>query len=135
MKKYLLNFCLTFALLALAGCTTPIGATKVSPRQAYQHLHENALNSSHCSADTIRVLNRYDLAEVFQKNPDATLQKLQAIACTDDRRDLLYALSELNYFNADRQSRSVKPGVPHLARNSYFASAIYAYLYLFGEGK
>src|SRR5271170_769790 len=105
MKKYLLNFCLTFALLALAGCTTPIGATKVSPRQAYQHLHQNALNSSQCSADTMRVLHRYDLDEAIVKNPDATLERHQAIASTDDRRDLLYALSELNFFNADRQAR------------------------------
>jgi pimeloyl-ACP methyl ester carboxylesterase len=135
MKKYFLTGCAMVALLLLAGCTTPIGATKVSPRQAYQHLHENALNSSQCSADTMKVLNRYDLDAAFRKNPDATLQKLQAIACTDDRRDLLYALSELNYFNADRQSRSVKPGEWRGARNSYFASAIYAYLYLFGEGK
>ena len=29
--------------------------------------------------------------------------------------------------------RSVKPGVSSLARNSYFAAAIYAYLYLFGD--
>ena len=43
--------------------------------------------------------------------------------------------SELNYLNADRQRRSVKPGVPRLARNSYFASAIYAYLYLFGDSR
>ncbi len=135
MRKYLLNCCMAVVLFALAGCTTPIGADKVSPRQAYQHLHQNALNSSQCSADTMRVLNRYDLDEAFRKDPDATLAKLQSIACTDDRRDLLYALSELNYFNADRQSRSVKPGVPKYARNSYFASAIYAYLYLFGEGE
>jgi pimeloyl-ACP methyl ester carboxylesterase len=135
MKKYFLNACLAVAMMLLAGCVTPIGADKVSPRTAYQHLHENALNSSRCSADTLRVLNRYDLDAAFKKNPDATLEKLQAIACTDDRRDLLYALSELNFQNADRQSRSVKPGVPRLARNSYFASAIYAYLYLFGEGK
>jgi pimeloyl-ACP methyl ester carboxylesterase len=127
--------CLVVALMVLAGCINPIGADKVSPRQAYQHLHENALNSSRCSADTMRVLNRYDLDEAFEKNPDATLEKLQTIACTDDRRDLLYALSELNFLNADRQSRSVKPGVPKFARNSYFTSAIYAYLYLFGEGK
>jgi hypothetical protein len=135
MKKNLLNFCAVLALVFLAGCINPIGADKVSPRTAYQHLNQNALNSSHCSADTMRVLNRYDLDEAFEKNPDATLQKLQAIACTDDRRDLLYALSELNYLNADRQSRSVKPGVPKFASNSYFASAIYAYLYLFSEGK
>lgn len=134
MNKYLLIGCMLVALLALAGCMTPIGADKVSPRMAYQHLNQNALNSSHCSADTMRVLHRYDLDEAFEDNPDATLEKLQAIACTDDRRDLLYALSELNYRNADRQSRSVKPGVPRLARNSYFASAIYAYLFLFGEG-
>ena len=134
MKKYLLSGCVLVALMALAGCMTPIGADQVSPRQAYRHLNENALNSDHCSADTMRVLHRYDLDEAFEENPDATLEKLQAIACTDDRRDLLYALSELNYLNADRQSRSVKPGVPRLARNSYFASAIYAYLYLFGEG-
>jgi pimeloyl-ACP methyl ester carboxylesterase len=134
MKKYLLNCCLAAVLLALAGCVTPIGADKVSARQAYQHLHQNALNSSHCSAETMKVLHRYDLDKAFEKNPDATLKKLQTIACTDDRRDLLYALSELNYQNAERQRRSVKPDVPHFARNSYFASAIYAYLYLFGEG-
>ena len=135
MKKYFLNCFALAALLALAGCTTPIGATRVSPRQAYLYLHQNALNSSQSSAETMRVLNRYDLDEAFQKDPDATLAKLQAIACTDDRRDLLYALSELNYQNADRQSRSVKPGVPKFARNSYFASAIYAYLYLIGESR
>ncbi|HWY30668.1 MAG TPA: hypothetical protein VNX46_07950, partial [Candidatus Acidoferrum sp.] len=134
MKQYLRNGCLIIALLALAGCTTPIGADKVSPRVAYQHLNRNALNSSHCSPDTMRVLHRYDLEGAFANNPDATLAKLQSIACTDDRRDLLYALSELNYLNADRQSRSVKPGVSTHARDSYFASAIYAYLYLFGEG-
>ena len=118
----------------VAGCTTPIGADKVTPRTAYQHLHQNALNSSHCSADTMRVLNRYGLEPAFRKNPDATLTKLQSIACNDDRRDLLYALSELSFQNADRQSRSVKPGVSQHARNGYFTSAIYAYLYLFGEG-
>ena len=133
MKKYLLNVCLAVALLALAGCVTPIGADKVSPRQAYQQLHENALTSDQFSSDARRVLNRYGLEAAFKKNPDATLAKLQAIACTDERRDVIYALSELNYWNADRQSRSVKPGVPKLARNSYFASAIYAYLYLLGE--
>ena len=137
MKKYLLNGCASLALaalVALAGCAAPIGAAKVSPRSAYQQFHQNALNSSDCSAETRRVLNRYDLDEAFEKNPVATLEKLQAIACTDDRRDLLYALSELNYLNADRQRRCVKPWVPRHARDSYFASAIYAWLYLFGDG-
>ena len=133
MKKHLLNGCALVALLMLAGCMTPIGADQVSPRQAYRQLNQNALNSDHCSAETMRVLHRYDLDEAFASDPDATLKRLQAIACNDDRRDLLYSLSELNFLNADRQSRSVKPGVPRLSRNSYFASAIYAYLYLFGD--
>ena len=134
MNKLFLHGCALIALLALAGCATPIGADKVSPRTAYLRLNENALNSSHCSDETMRVLNRYDLDEAFAKNPDATLAQLQTIACTDERRDLLFALSELNFANAERQSRSVKPWEPkQLARNSYFASAIYAYLYLFGD--
>ena len=89
MKKYLFPCCAVLVLLTLTGCLTPIGADKVSSRQAYENLHENALNSSHCSADTLRVLHRYGLDESYQKDPDATLEKLQAIACTDDRRDLL----------------------------------------------
>jgi hypothetical protein len=72
----------------------------------------------------VQVLHRYNLDNTFKNNPDATRAKLQTPACNDDRRDLLHALSELNYWNADRQRQSVKPGVPRLARNSYFASAI-----------
>src|SRR5208282_5233499 len=115
--------CLAVALAALTGCSTPIGADLATPRQAYLHLHQNALNSGDCSGDAKVVLHRYNLEKSFEKNPDATLLQLLVIACADDRRDVLYALCELNYLNADRQSRSVKPGVPPLARNSYFASA------------
>ena len=116
MKKYFLNGCLAVALLALAGCVTPIGADKVTPRQAYNHLHENALTSGQFSSDARRVLNRYHLDETFRKNPAAALEKLQTIACKDERRDVLYALSELSYWNAARQSRSVKRGEPKQAR-------------------
>ena len=133
MKKYFLQGCALMVLLVLAGCTTPIGADKVASRQAYLNLNRNALNSSDCSADTLRVLHRYDLENSFAKNPDATLAKLQAIACGDERRDVIYALSELSFWNAERQSRCVKPGVTKFARDGYFASAIYAYLYLLGE--
>ena len=133
MKK-IIPICL--ALLALlAGCTTPIGADKVAPQQAYRHLHEDALNSGTASAETRQVLHRYNLESAFKKNPDATLAQLQALACTDDRRDLLYALAELNYLNAGRQAREVRRWVPNQSRNSYFASAIYAYLYLLGQSQ
>ena len=135
MKKYLLNCGALLVLMMLAGCRAPIGTELVPARQVYQHLNQNALNSSHWSVETMEVLHRYNLDQAFKENPDATLEKLQTIAGTDNRRDVLYALSELNYVNADRQRHSVKRGVPKLARDSYFASAIYAYLYLFGDGK
>ncbi len=105
----------------LAGCRTPIGADMATPRQAYLDLHQNALNSSRLQRETRRSCCIVTTSkQAFKKNPDATLEKLQAIACTDDRRDLLYALSELNYWNADRQSRSVKPGVPQLRAQQLF---------------
>ena len=112
MKNYLLNLGLILALITLAGCSTPIGADKVSPRAAYLNLHQNALNSGYFSADTRRVLNRYDLEAAIKSDPDATLEQLQTIACNDERRDVTYALSELSYWNAERERRSVKPGVP-----------------------
>jgi hypothetical protein len=101
MKKQLQVCWVLVVLVALAGCTTPIGADKVAPQPAYLQLRQNALNSSRCSAETRQVLHRYGLEAAFAKEPDTTLAKLQAIACTDDRRDLLYALSELNFVNGD----------------------------------
>ena len=129
----LLQGCALAALIVLAGCTNPIGANWAPPQPAYLHLHEDALNSSDCSADTVLVLHRYDLDRSFKRDPDETLKKLHAIACADDRRDILYALSELNYRNADRLSRSPKAWEPRRARDGYFSSSIYAYLYLFGD--
>ena len=103
---WLLHGCVLAALIALTGCTTPIGADLATPRQAYLNLQRNALNSDDCSGDALVVLHRYNLETLFKKNPDATLKKLQAIACADDRRDVLYALSELNYLNAEGRRRN-----------------------------
>jgi len=123
------------ALVLAAGCMAPIGATRVSPRQAYLDLHQNALNSSHYSDDAAEVLHRYDLEKEFKDDPDAAFKQLQDTALRDGRRDVLYALCELNYFTAARVSRSVKPWEPRQARDYYFTCAIYAYLYLLGESE
>jgi pimeloyl-ACP methyl ester carboxylesterase len=122
------------ALLLFAGCSTPIGADKLPPRQAYRLANQTALNSSMCSGDTRLVLRRYDLDRQFAKNPAATLASLHAQATRDDRRDELFALAELNYCHADRLRHSVKPGESRRAPNYFFSAAIYAYLYLLGPG-
>jgi pimeloyl-ACP methyl ester carboxylesterase len=135
MSKQLLQLGAALALIALAGCTTPIGVQKLPPRQAYQNLHRDALNSGQCSQDTVVVLRRYNLEVAFKKDPSAALKQLHDIACTDNRTDVIYALSELSYANAERLRKSVKRGEPQQARDYYFSSAIYAYLYLFGENR
>ncbi len=134
-SKLFLRFGVVAALIVLAGCMTPVGVQKLSPRQAYLNLHRNALNSGQYSEDALVVLRRYNLEESFKQDPAGTLKKLNDIACTDERRDVLYTLSELNYANAERLSRSVKRGEKQQARDYYFTSAIYAYLYLFGANR
>jgi len=121
------------ALLALAGCATPISTDRVSSRQAYRQASANALDGDHYSAGTRLVLRRYDLEEPFEKEPEATLLLLHRKAGSDERRDLLCALAELNYLHASRVEHEVKPWAVRNAPDYYLASALYAYLYLFGD--
>lgn len=120
-------------LLALAGCARPIGAERTSVRQAYRQFAANALEG-HLSDTSRLVLHRYGLEEAFRKDPVAALRTLHEKACADDRRDLLFALAGLNFNEATRLSRSVKPGESRKAPDFYLASAIYAWLYLLGDG-
>ena len=121
------------ALIILAGCTTPVGVDHLMPQDAYLRLHQNALNSGRRSDATQAVLHRYNLDTAFDRDPVGTLKLLHGEACKDDRRDLLYALSELNYLVADRQRRGTNVAGQRQSRDRYFSSAIYAYLYLFGQ--
>jgi pimeloyl-ACP methyl ester carboxylesterase len=130
----LANLALLLAL-GLAGCSHPIGANRVSGRVSYEQLNRSALNSDHCSDASEVVLHRFDLEEPFKKSPADALLFLHEKALTDDRRDLLFALAELNFLHAERLRHSVKPGVPRHAPDCYLSSAIYAYLFLLGEGR
>jgi pimeloyl-ACP methyl ester carboxylesterase len=50
-------------------------------------------------------------------------------------RGLLFALAELSYAAGEHIRRSVKPWDARNARDYYLGSAVYAWLFLFGEGK
>ena len=135
-KQIVLSGALVLVLaLGLAGCAHPIGADRVSGRRSYEQLSRSALNSGRCSDASQAVLHRFDLEKQFRQSPAKTLLFLHEKALTDERRDLLFALAELNFLQADRLQRSVKPGTPRLAPDGYLASAIYAYLFLLGEGR
>src|SRR5215471_3632630 len=101
MKTKPFNNLALVVALAVAGCAHPIGANRVSGRVSYEQLSRSALNSGHCSDASQVVLHRFDLEDEFRRSPDKALLFLHERALTDERRDLLFALAELNFLHAD----------------------------------
>ena len=126
--------CLALSALLLAGCTTPIGATKTSLRVAYRQDQASAMEGE-VSSESRLVLHRFDLDKQFASDPAQTLGFLHEKACQDDRRDLVFALAELSYLHAYRLDHSLKAWEPKRARDYYLSATIYSYLYLFGPGR
>ena len=118
----------------MRGCAAPIGADRVSARRAYAQVEANALRNGKPSAATVSILHRYDLDRLAAQQPDDAVRKLHQQALATGGRDLLFALSELSYVAADRIRRSVKSWDPRDARDFYLGSAVYAWLFLFGDG-
>ena len=71
---------LALPVLLLAGCAAPIGADRVSTRQAYAQVEANALRGGKPSADTVSILHRYDLDRLVVTAPDEAVRRLQAKA-------------------------------------------------------
>jgi len=126
---------LCFLALLLAGCVAPIGADRVTTRQAYEQVEADALRTGKPSAATVSILHRYNLDRVAAREPDEAVRRLHEKAVSTGDRDLLFALAELSFTAGDHIRRSVKPWDPRDARDYYLGSAVYAWLYLFGEGK
>lgn len=118
----------------LASCSTPIGTDRVPPRQTYKQLNQSALTGSKVSSYTALVTHRYDLDKTFAQDPTAALRTLHEQAVKDERRDVLFALAELNYLHAEHLRHRVKQSEARRAPDFYFAAAIYANLYLLGAG-
>ncbi|HAZ42096.1 MAG TPA: hypothetical protein DCY52_07480 [Methylococcaceae bacterium] len=127
---------LGLGLMGLTGCSPPIGVTRVTPEQAYQIATRSPLTGDENSNAAMTVIHRFDLSELYQKDPGAALHQLHLRALDDDRRDLLFALAELNYSWAKTLPNRInsKSGQP-VAEDVYLQSAVYAYLYLLGDGK
>jgi pimeloyl-ACP methyl ester carboxylesterase len=123
------------AVLLLAGCAAPIGADRVSTRQAYAQVDSDALRTGIPSADTMTVLHRYDLDGLARKQPDEAVRRLHKIALKTGARDTLFALAELSYVAGDRIRHSIKPWDLRDPRDYYLGSAVYAWLFLFGQGQ
>lgn len=120
-------------VLMVAGCTSPIGADRVSPRQAYQQVEHNALSTGKPSADAEWIINRYGLRKLAAERPDEAVRELHAEAVKTRDRDILYALAELSFVAGDSISQSIRPWDPRDARDFYLGAAVYSYLFLFSD--
>ncbi|NJN05247.1 MAG: hypothetical protein HC814_00925 [Rhodobacteraceae bacterium] len=126
---------LALAAILIAGCASPIGADRVTTRQAYDQVDASALGTGKPSAKTKEVLHRYSLDQLVVRHPDEAVRQLHEKAVATGERDLLFALAEISYVAGDHIRRSVKPWDQRDARDYYLGSAVYAYLFLFGDGK
>ena len=119
----------------LAGCATPVGVTRISSEESYRHSTSNPLNEGVPSNATRVVLQRYDLTRSYINEPVNTIRSLHKAALSDDRRDILFALAELSYLHGGRLQRSNSWDEVAQGPDYYLLSAVYAYLYLPGDGK
>lgn len=120
--------------LLLTGCVAPIGADRVTTQQAYAQVEANALLTGKPSGTTVAILHRYNLDRTAADQPDEAVHQLHQKAVATGERDLLFALAELSYVAGEHIRREVKPWDPRDPRDYYLGSAVYAWLYLFGNG-
>ncbi len=120
--------------LLLAGCSSPIGVEEVPTRKAYEQVEGNVLSTGEPSSETTVILDRYQLKKLAKKSPDEVVRQLHAKAVATGERDLLFALAEFSYLAGDYYSRSANATAGRDPRDYYLGSALYAWLFLFGDG-
>ena len=127
-----LSFLIVLTLL-VAGCGGAIGTRDVGFQKAYEQINSNAFLDERYSTTSKNVLQRYNMGQLFKEEPFKCLKELHRKIKTDNRRDLLFALAELNYFTAKYTLRDLDDSPLPENREYYLNAAIYAYFYLFDE--
>ncbi|MBB5347373.1 alpha/beta hydrolase [Desulfoprunum benzoelyticum] len=135
MSAYARAIALILALsLLLAGCSTPIGVRRLDPREAYRSSTASPLGGDGASAATVVILHRFNLTAHYQTDPAAAIRILHARALEDKRRDILFALAELAYIEAERLTRSGAAGERRRAPDCFLLAAVYAYRAILDPG-
>jgi pimeloyl-ACP methyl ester carboxylesterase len=137
-KEWMRNFerlilCLSVLLILFLGGCGSIGTRDVGFRKAYEQINANALMDAQYSATSKNVLQRYNMGIYFSEHPLKCLNELHKKTLTDNRRDLLFALAELNYFTAKYTLRDLDDSPLPENRQYYLNAAVYAYFYLFNN--
>jgi pimeloyl-ACP methyl ester carboxylesterase len=114
-------------LLLANACATPIGVVRLDTQEVYRDLTASVLSNAQPSGWSVQVLQRLNLFERFNRDPEGALAELhktiQQQVSEDQLQDRLFALSELSFYHAENS------GQP----SYYGASAVYAYAFLFPE--
>lgn len=110
-------------LFFLSGCATPVGVKHLDPKQVQRNLTASILSSDELSAPTQQILNRANLTDKFKSDPATVLADLHKGLPTATETDRLFALAELSYAYASENG----------PKEYFFASALYAYSFLFPE--
>lgn len=119
--------------LLLAGCATPIGVRKVTPRESYVDSQASPLITGVPSNATTIILRRFDLVDAFSSKPAVIIQQLHGRALLDDRTDILYGLAELSYLYGEQLVKSADAADSSRAPAYFLLAASYAYLFLFAD--
>jgi len=117
----------------MSGCATQIRAREAGVRQTYDKINKSSIRTDTYSDASAAVLHRFFLVERFEQNPEEVLALLHDKACEDERRDLLFALSELSYLVGEKMRKNPEFENLDQIRSYYWATAVYAYFYLLGE--
>jgi len=135
MVTYVHFLALFLSLVVLSGCAGPIGVSRITPQEAYNLKTENSLGDEVVSDNSKTVLQRYNLLDEQAKESLITIQALHAISKLDDRRDILFALSELCYLQGQKLQEKSSENSGRKAQDLFLQSAVYAYFYLLGDGR
>jgi len=124
-------------VVLLCGCSTqtPIGVTSLGRNYAYNQIDRSALNSGKLSSYATLILHRHDLSDLYAESPLRAVQSLHRLTAGDNRRDVLYALAELNFLLGNEGRRIKDDGRVLEPENFYAASVVYSYLFLLGPGE
>jgi triacylglycerol esterase/lipase EstA (alpha/beta hydrolase family) len=110
-------------LLATPACRTPVGVKRVDARRVHRSLTANVLTTGAPSAPSLQALRWLDLQERFEDEPEQALAEMHARAAASDNADLIFALAELSFLQAEESGD----------RSRYLAAAVYAYAFLFPD--
>ena len=114
-----------FLPLFLATCSIPVTVERADPRSVHRELTANVLTVGEESGASRIVLDRWDLKERFESDPEGALAQLHAAVTGGNAgRDELFALAELSFLHAEQTGK----------QEYYLAAAVYAYALLFPSG-